>query len=253
MENPFRDQVIGVLRSALLARPIVRSAWLGGASAFGRVDEWSDIDLNMIVEDAAVAEAFDLVEESLEGLGGIDVIYEIPMPTWHGHAQRFYRLKNASPFLLIDVVVQRRSAGNRFLETEIHGEPETLFDHDGLALPAPFDIEHHEEALAARRQRLPILFDLFQVFVLKELNRGNDIEALSFYHGFTLRPLVEALRILHSPHRFSFQTRHIQYDLPPEIVERVRDLFFVRDGEDLRRRLVEAGILFEETMERLRR
>ncbi len=81
MENPFRDQVISVLRSALLARPIVRSAWLGGASAFGRVDEWSDIDLNVIVEDAAVAETFDLVEESLEGLGGIDVIYEISMPT----------------------------------------------------------------------------------------------------------------------------------------------------------------------------
>lgn len=244
--TPDRAQVVDTLRTLLLDLPVVRAAWLGGASAFDRVDEWSDIDLNIIVEDDAVDRAFAAVEEGLEALGGIDLVHEIPSPTWHGHAQKFYRLKNASPFLLIDFVVQRRSAGNRFLEAEIHGHPRILFDHDRLAGPVPLDSERHERALAARKAQLPVLFDLFQVLVLKELNRGNDIEALSFYHAFTLRPLVEALRIRYAPHHSSFHTRYIHYDLPPGIVDRLRTLFFVRDADDLRNRLAEAGSFFQE-------
>lgn len=241
-----RTDVVEALRSLLLSLPSVRAAWLGGASAFDRVDEWSDIDLNIIVEDDSVDRVFAAVEAGLEGLAGIDLVHEIPSPTWHGHAQKFYRLKNASPFLLIDFVVQRRSAGNRFLEPEIHGHPEILFDHDGLAIPVSVDKERHQRGLEVRKAQLPVLFDLYQVLILKELNRGNDIEALTFYHGFTLRPLVEALRIRYTPHHSSFHTRYIHYELPPEIVDRLRTLFFVRDADDLRIRLAEAGSFFRE-------
>jgi hypothetical protein len=31
------------------------------------------------------------------------------------------------------------------------------------------------------------------------IRRGNGLDALAFYHGLTLRPLVEMLRIAHTP------------------------------------------------------
>jgi hypothetical protein len=33
----------------------------------------------------------------------------MPMPTWHGHAQRFYRLRDTSELTAVDVVVFQRS------------------------------------------------------------------------------------------------------------------------------------------------
>ena len=77
-------------------------------------------------------------------------------------------------------------------------------------------------------------FDLFQFLTLKEVNRGNDLEAVSFYYRFTLNPLVELLRIKHTPARYNFHTRHIHYDLPAEVINELRELFFIVDLDDLR-------------------
>ena len=76
-------------------------------------------------------------------------------------------------------------------------------------------------------------FDLFQFLTLKEINRGNDLEAISFYYRFTLNPLVEVLRIKHTPARYNFHTRHIHYDLLEDILSDLRELFFVNDLGDL--------------------
>jgi len=58
--------------------------------------------------------------------------------------------------------------------------------------------------------------------------------AISFYYRFTLNPLVEVLRIKHTPARYNFSTRHIHYDLPTEVTNELRELFFVVDLDDLR-------------------
>lgn len=75
---------------------------------------------------------------------------------------------------------------------------------------------------------------LFQTLTLKELHRGNHIEAVAFYHTFTLRPLVEILRILHCPARYDFHTRYVYYDLPGEVVQRLEPLFYPASADDLR-------------------
>jgi hypothetical protein len=58
--------------------------------------------------------------------------------------------------------------------------------------------------------------------------------AISFYFRFTLNPLVEVLRIKHTPARCNFSTRHIHYDLPEEVINELRELFYVVDLDDLR-------------------
>ena len=141
MNTPLtRAEILVTLRAALEPLPYTHALWEGGAAAFGRVDDWSDIDLQVDADDS---------------------------------------------------------------------------------------------------------------LTLKELNRRNDIEALAFYHAFTLRPLVEALRIKHSPTRHNFHTRYVYYDLPPEVVRKLEPLFFVANADELGAKRALAEAFFTETLETL--
>ena len=74
---------------------------------------------------------------------------------------------------------------------------------------------------------------------------------MGFYHGYTLRPLLQALRILHDPTRHNFHTRYVHYDLPEEVVAGLRRLFFVADADDLVAKRDEAEKWFSEVMDEI--
>jgi len=246
-----RHQILHALAQALEPLEYTCAMWEGGAASFGRVDEWSDIDLQIDVDDDHVEETMQVVERVLLELSPIDLKYELPQPAWHGHVQTFFRLKNASPFLLVDLVIMRHSNDNKFLEPEIHGTAVVYFDKCGVTQGRHLDMQAHALRLQDRLATLRTLFDLFQILTLKELNRGNDLEALSFYQAYTLRPLVEALRIQRVPARHNFHTRYVQYEFPAEIAGRLQDLFFVRDAQDLRAKHQQAQDWFYQVMEQL--
>ena len=102
-----------------------------------------------------------------------------------------------------------------------------------------------------RLSALRVTFDLFQILTLKELERRNDIEALAFYQGYTLRPLVEALRIRFAPTRYNFHTRYVQYDLPADVVQKLEALFFVKDVFDLRAKREQAERWFYQALDEI--
>jgi hypothetical protein len=247
-----RQPILAALRAALEPLEYVYAMWEGGAAAFGRIDRWSDIDLMVDAQDERVGEVMALIETTLAGLSPLDLKYPLPEPTWHGHAQTFFRLVNAGPYLLLDVCVLRHSNPNRFIEREIHGEAVVHFDKAGVVQPAPLDQQALALRLAERLETLQVTFDLFQSLTLKELQRGNRIEALAFYNGYTLRPLLETLRIRFQPARYNFHTRYVYYDLPGEIVARLEALFFVKDAPDLERKRQAAEAWFYEALAQAR-
>lgn len=244
----MREDILAALRSALEPLDYVYAMWEGGAASFNRVDEWSDIDLQVDADDERIAEVVAASERALESLAGIELRYEIPQPSWHGHWQAFYRLKNTSPYLLVDFVVIKHSNPEKFLTREIHGNAVVHFDKRNVVRPEPLDAESFTAKLAGRIDSLRILFDMFHVLTLKELNRGNDIEAIAFYHAYALRPLVEALRIKHIPARYNFNTRYLYYDLPREVVDRLKRFFFVADAAEMRERCSEGKEWMEKTL-----
>lgn len=135
-----REQVIELLHGALLPLAWVNAAWLGGSDAFGRADELSDVDLQVDVDDGHVAATFGAVEAALAAASPIVARLVMPMPTWHGHAQRFYRLRDTAEFTAVDVVVVQRSDPHRYYnQTERHGRPLVLFDRAGVVRPGPLD------------------------------------------------------------------------------------------------------------------
>lgn len=246
-----RQQIIAALREALEPLDHVHAMWEGGAAAFHRVDEYSDIDLLVDVDDDGVAAVPATVERRLADLSPIQLKYDVPQPTWHGHWQTFYRLSGTSEFLLLDFVVIKHSNPEKFLQPEIHGRALVHFDKANVVQCPPLQVESAMARLKARLDSLRVTFDLFQSLTLKELARGNDLEALAFYQGFTLRPLVEVLRIRHKPTRHGFHTRYIHYDLPADVVTALQRLFFVNGAEDLRLKRDQAERWFHDTLEQI--
>jgi hypothetical protein len=248
-----RENILSALVGALKPHDEVYALWEAGAAAFNRIDQWSDIDLMVDVQDDYVPKTWEIIDSVLLGLSPIELRYELPQPAWHGHTQVFYRLKNASPFLFVDAVVMKHSNPDKFLEVEQHGQPNVLFDKIGVTQPPSFDPHVLHAKLYQQLQQMKITFELFQVETTKELNRGNDIEAISFYYASTLRPMVELLRIryMQIPARYKFYTRYIRYDLPKEVVDELSELFFVHDAADLAIKHHRAGEWFHQVMHEL--
>ncbi len=70
------------------ALPFVHAFWEAGAAAFNRIDEWSDIDLYIVVDEAAaVPETFVAVERALTALSRIRLKTDVSWPP----ASRFFR------------------------------------------------------------------------------------------------------------------------------------------------------------------
>ena len=235
-----RHDILNALQVALEPLPYVHAMWQGGSVAFGKDDAWSDIDLQVDADDDKVNEVLALAERTLADVSPIELKYELPQPTWHGHAQAFYKLTDASEFLVVDLVVIRHSSPRKFTEPEIHGTAVVCFDKSEVVRTQPLDKDEWGRQLGARLASLSVTFPMFQPLIRKEIFRRRPIEAVAFYHSHTLRPLVELLRIRHSPFRHNFHSRLIYTDLPAEVIERLEALFFPADLQDLERKHAEA-------------
>jgi hypothetical protein len=226
-----REDIINALVEALKPLDFVQAFYEGGAAAFKRIDEWSDIDIYLIVDDDKVGEALQTTEKALKMLSPITVKFDMVKGAWSDISQAFYRLEKAPEFLLVDLAVIKSTSEEKFLQPEIHGEVLFYFNKSSTIKAASLDKKAFTRKLCKRIDQLRARFDVFNIFVRKELNRGNVLEALELYHSITLATLIEILRIMHNPYHHDFKTRYIHYELPSETVENLKQLFFVEsDG-----------------------
>ena len=239
-----REELGRALAAALEPQAWCDALWEGGSAAFGRADEHSDLDVQAIVADGREEDAFTVVEAALIAIAPIRRSYKLPQPTWHGAHQRFYQLEGLPDSLMVDMCVIARSQEWRFTERELHGEPVVYFDKTGAVKVTNLDPAEHRAEIEKRLVALRGTFEMFQELTLKELARGQDLDALHYYLGMTLRPLTELLRIRYCPMRIIFGARYAQVDLPREVFERLRALYFVADADDLRAKHAAAGAWF---------
>ncbi len=241
-----REVIVGTLVDALKPLDYVHALYESGAIAFKRVDEWSDIDLYVVVDDKKVDEAFVAVETALKSLSPIKQKFVIPKLPWPGVSQAFYKLEQASEYLLLDLAVIRLSGPEKFLEPQIHGKAIFYFNKSKkIAVP----ILNKEDLTKKLQQKLVWLTDRFamlNIYVQKEINRGNYLEALVLYYSITLGSIVDLLRIKYNPFHYDFKTRYVQYELPKHIIGKLERLYFVKDRKDLLKKYCEATNWFKE-------
>lgn len=246
-----REDIIKTLANALKPLNYVHAFYEGGATAFNRVDEWSDIDLYVVVDDDKVDATFLSAEKTLESLSSIEQKFRTPQLPWSGVFQTFYKLDSASEFLLVDFAVINQSASEKFLEPLIHGNVVFYFNKNDAVKLVPFDTDAFFRKLQGRLEMLQARFGMFNSLVQKEINRGNYLEAFEWYHVFTLAALVEALRMKYNPIHHDFRMRYVHYELPPKIVGKLENLYFVRNAKDLQKKYHIATKWFLETVSRI--
>jgi len=228
-----RADIIGALSRELSKISFVQAFWEGGAVAWGRVDEYSDIDAYLLVDEGRVQETFDAVEKILVSLSHIRQKYVVLQNPWPGLSQAFYRLERASEFLVLDIGILTDSSPNKFLEPEIHGRSVFYFNKKKINQTPSVDIKAFESKSREIVQAMIERFGMFINFVEKEIRRGNNLEALEYYRTLVIPSLVQALRLKYSPMHYDFRMRYVNYDLPRDIIERLERLSFVSGKKDL--------------------
>ncbi len=228
-----RKIIVKTLVRSLKPLEYIYAFWEGGAAAFNRVDKWSDIDLYLVADDEKVSEVFLDFEKALEILSPIKQKYEVKQTNWTDISQAFYRLKGTSSFLLIDLAVLKMSSPEKFLVPEIHGEVKFYFNKTDKIKTPHLDPQIMKQKLSWRLAQLKAKFELLNIFVQKEILRGNDLQALDLYHKLTLTSLVEVLRMKYHPVHHEFKLQYINYELPSEIIEKLRNLYYVQNITDL--------------------
>jgi len=241
-----REVVIKTLVDALKPLDYVHALYESGAIAFNRLDEWSDIDLYVVVDDEKVDGIFATVEAALSSVSPIKQKFAVPQLPWPGVSQAFYKLERASEYLLIDLAVIKLSGPDKFLAPEIHGEAVFYFNKSDRVKVPNLNKDELAKTLRQRLLRLKERFAMFNIFVQKEINRGNYLEALVLYHSMTLGSVTDALRIKYSPFHHDFKTRYVQYELPKPTTGRLERLYFIKDDKDLLEKYREATKWFEE-------
>lgn len=226
-DGDLRDRIREAVSNALQPLAHVLAGWESGSVAFDLEDEYSDIDLNFLLDDASPADPFYAVVESA---------LETVSPIVSSHSEppgRYFKLRDGGEFLLVDVCVFRAGNFTERLDIERHGRARPLFDKGEWLRSDPSAGVSQVARRAKRLEELRTWFFVSQSFVHKAILRGKQVEALAAHWGYTLKPLVELLRMRHCPARWDFGMRYLDRDLPGPVYDELREIMFVGESDDL--------------------
>jgi len=232
--STLRDRITAAVSDALKPLPFVLAGWESGSVAFDTVDEYSDIDLNFLLDDSTPADQFyTVVESALETVSPIMAIHSEP-------PGRYFKLFDGGEFLLVDICNYDTGNFRECLDISRHGIIRPLFDKgQWLSVAGSAETTHcaHRDK---RLQELKTWFTISQNFVHKSINRGQKAEAFAAFWGYTLKPLVELLRMRYCPARWDFGMRYLQRDLPGPVYDELQNTMFVHTPNDIAEHLAQA-------------
>jgi predicted nucleotidyltransferase len=228
-----RQEILRFLQVKLEPHESVHALWLEGADARSIVDEFSDLDVWLDVEDGHEENVLKHIEQYLNELAPLDFVYR--KPDFHPHIKQcFFHLANTSEFLIIDVCIQSHS---RELEFGPNDPVKIIFDKSNVICfkQDTEKINVLEQAKALQSQVL-----LYRVWVLKALKRGHWLEAVSYYFECVLEPLARVLRLHYTPEKVEYGFKHFDQDLSEDVVAQLKTLTRVDSGERLESNLNKA-------------
>lgn len=245
-----RKKIIETLNNELKNNPAVFAFWLEGADALDTVDEYSDLDLWLDVADGQEEIVIDQVRSVLSKIAPLDFEYEKEHP--HPKIRQvFFQLQGTSEFLIIDVCVQSHSREFWYTKENADEKVKIIFEKEKVIEYRDMDKVEFENSQKKRVDALKKTFLFFQAWVKKGTGRGNFLEALESYHAFVLEPLVELLRIKNQPTKREFGLKHIERDLPKEILREVEDLYKINSISDIYAKSQKANELFFATLKEI--
>jgi predicted nucleotidyltransferase len=236
-----RTIILSYVRDFLEPHSHVYALWLEGADARGTVDEFSDLDVWLDVEDGQEETVLKQIEQYLNELAPLDMVYK--KPDFHPQIKQcFFHLTNTSGFLIIDVCIQSHSREFEFSPSD---PVKVIFDKSNVIRfgENAEKINALEQAKAIQSQVM-----LYRVWVLKALKRGHWLEATAYYHECILEPLASVLRLRYTPEKAEYGFKHSDQDLPADVVAQLKALTEVDSSERLEYNLNQAIKWFNELL-----
>ncbi|MFC1897980.1 nucleotidyltransferase domain-containing protein [Candidatus Cloacimonadota bacterium] len=230
--NDFRKDFIVKFKNLLESNNSIHCVWEGGSAATGYLDEYSDLDLGIVCDDKKVEKNFELIEDYLELNYGIREKFRTPEPSWHGHSQCYYLLNNTPEFFYVDILIEKLSAGNRFMESDRHGKSIVWFDHKRLFDPTPTP---DAEVLNKGKRFYNLLSVSTWILILdvkKQILRINTVDAFVLYHQL-LNRMAYLWNLKYRPAKSDFGLRYTHRDFPEETVEWLKEVLVVKNLKDM--------------------
>jgi predicted nucleotidyltransferase len=228
-----RQEILAHLEKRLEPHPHVYALWLEGADARDIVDEFSDIDLWLDVEDGHEEKVLSQLERYLQKLGSLDMVQKRSSHPDPKIKQCFFHLSDTSEFLIVDVCIQSHSREFEFGSSD---PVKVIFDKSGVIRFSG----NTEVDVLARAKAIQPQVTLYRIWVLKALKRGHWLEAISYYHECILEPLAQVLRLRYTPEKVDYGFKHFDQDLPDVVVARVKALTKVDSSGGLESNLEKA-------------
>lgn len=250
----YKNRVLKAMLEAAEKSADVFAAWEGGSAATATRDQYSDIDLCLLGR-KPLRPILDLMQEALAPFGVIHT-WQAAKSFWgEGLMQRVIVLKDAPKHFFVDVGVfdqDHPQMVKEFLEVERHGQPIIYFDKRNEIKPGHTDAAALFQKQQARAEEIMQAFPIFKTLVLKELDRGQGIDAISFYYNGILRPTIEMMGMIHRPFKSDFGMRYIHKHFPLEKQKMIEDLSYISSAKNLFEKVERAEKAIQEAYQQVK-
>jgi predicted nucleotidyltransferase len=224
-----REDIINKIRQTLEPLEFVYAMWLEGSDANGHLDEYSDIDINVDVEDEQVEQVFEIVE----GLFELDFYYDNSGD--NKQKQKIYHVKGTGRYLMIDFNLQPHSS-NSSNSTFAFGDTidvcKVLFDKAVVIRYVQPDTSEykadHQYWLKESGYRFSQI-DRVHKYVL----RNQYPEAFIYYNKYVIEPIVFLLRMKYTPAKLGYYMVHISQHIPEYELVKLNRLLQVQNVESI--------------------
>ena len=171
-----RETLIQALIGTLEPMPTVLAMWEAGSAAFDRADEYSDLDMGVLVEEEANEEIWSAVDSVFENLGGIIIRHCEPNPVFTGIDKRTFRLREAPRWLQVDLGLIPESADELYNQPERHGEVRVHFDKKDRLVPPSWNVEARRRAMCEALHHQLMKWHINHGWFRKEIARGRWVD-----------------------------------------------------------------------------
>ncbi len=247
----FRKEFIKKLKDLLKLNNSIYTVWEGGSAATDYLDEYSDLDLGIICEDDEVESIFEQLEKYFENNYRIESKFRVPEPSWHGHSQCYYRLKKSPPLFYVDILIEKLSAGNRFMESDRHGNSIVWFDKKDLFDPTPTP---EEEIIKKGKRFYKLISDSYWILVMdvkKQIHRKNKVDAFVIYNQL-LNRMAYLWNLKYRPTKVDFGLHYTYRDFPKETITWLEDMLVVKDLDKMKKKVDVIDAKYNELLEELK-
>ncbi len=249
--NDSREKIKDELKKSLESNKQVYTVWEGGSAATGYLDEYSDLDLGVVCADDEVENLFVQFEKYFEDNYGIENKFRTPEPSWHGHSQCYYLLKNTPYLFYVDILIEKLSAGNRFMESDRHGNSIVWFDKKNLFDPTPTP---EEEVIKKGKRFYKLISDSYWILVMdvkKQIHRKNKVDAFVIYNQLVNR-IAYLVNLKYRPPKSDFGLRYTYRDFPKETISWLEDMLVVKNLDEMMKKVDVIDAKYKKLLEELK-